>query len=234
MNYPIMKTKRGVNFVFLYGIVLLSLSFVSALEPFNITGYAIGISDSWTGALNATNVTIEIYQQNMGGPSFINKTVSVLSNESGYFNVEINGSYLSEDFSYKITLLKYNAETGLAEYIGPNLPYFPAMQIKDLGEVYFYLRPAITIDVSAIGPNYVTEEEDKVEYTHIGEFFNYSTGLSVLNNSGAKQYAYLNLSECLIVLNESFSLNYTACDLNITNIKDFDVFLIVMIFILLI
>ncbi|MEM4703045.1 MAG: hypothetical protein QXP53_00985 [Candidatus Pacearchaeota archaeon] len=192
----------------------------NGLTPFNITGYTIGIEEGGQEYLNETNVTIEIYQRSEIGPPSLNATLSTLSNGSGYFNITIDGEHLSESFMYKIVLIKYNEN--YARFIGPNLPYFPAEQISNLGTVYFYLRPAITIDISAIGQEYVTEDESKIEYNNIGSFpEDYKTGLAIINNSGEKQYTYINGSDCLIFLNETLDYNNSFCDLNITNIKEF-------------
>ncbi|MEM0465270.1 MAG: hypothetical protein QXW97_01050 [Candidatus Pacearchaeota archaeon] len=213
--------KRAVG-ILLFVIFLVSLNFVFAIEPFNIAGYTIGIKDGWTGYLNATNVSVEIYQQNLNGPPSINATLSVLSNGSGYFNITISGDYLNEQFMYKINLIKYNMTTGLAEYIGPNLPYFRSEQLNNLGIVYFYLRPAITIDISTVGQIHTTEDETKIKYNNIGIFpEDYKTGLSIGDYNENKYYMYINKSDCLILLNESLNYNNSICNLNITNIKDF-------------
>ncbi|MEM3405792.1 MAG: hypothetical protein QW117_02350 [Candidatus Pacearchaeota archaeon] len=220
-----MRIKRGfficASLIFIFSIFC-NLNFVLG-AAFNITGYTYGIEGNWKAALNATNITIEIYQKNMNGPHYLNTTLSTLSNESGYFNIEIPEDYSNDNFFYKIILIKYNENNSdLARFIGPNLPYFPSDQLSNLGTVYFYLRPAITIDISAIGIEHVTDDENRIKYNDINTFpEDYKTGLEIINNSGEKQYAYINNSDCLIVLNESFDLNSSFCDLNITNIDDF-------------
>jgi len=214
--------KRGWVLVVLFFLVnFLGLSLVSA--SFNITGYTKGINaDGGIVILNNANITVEIYQVNFNGPPSLNAIISNLSNESGYFFIEINDTYAeNNNFMYKIILKKYNDE-GLAQYVGPNLPYFPGEQLKYLGTVYFYLRPGITIDISAIGPEHVTEDASKIEYTPFNSLSeNYKAGIEIINNSGEKNYVYLNSSDCLIFLNESFDFNHSVCDLNITNIDDF-------------
>ena len=215
--------KRGrVLAVLFFLVIFLGLSLVSA--SFNITGYTKGINAGGRIVdLNSTNISVEIYQLNLNGPPSLITAISNLSNESGYFYTEINDTYAeNKNLMYKISLVKYNND-GLAEYIGPNLPYFPAEQLDHLGTVYFYLRPGITIDISAIGPEYVTEDASKIEYTSSNNNFStdYKAGIEIINNSGEKNYVYLNNSDCLIFLNETFHFNRSVCDLNITNIDDF-------------
>ena len=211
-----------ITFIFLIFLCMVSLASAS----FNITGYTKGINaDGGIVSLNNTNITVEIYQANFNGPPSLNATISNSSNESGYFYIEINDTYAgNESFMYKIILRKYNDE-GLAQYVGPNLPYFPKEQLEHLGTVYFYLRPGITIDISATGPEYVTEDASKIEYTLFNNFStdytDYKAGIEIINDSGEKNYVYLNSSDCLIFLNETFNFNRSVCDLNITNINDF-------------
>ena len=52
---------------------------------------------------------------------------------------------------------------------------------------------------------------------------NYKTGLEILNRA-QPFWAYINNSDCLIILNSSFSFNESYCNLNITNIEDFEFF----------
>ncbi len=138
-------------------IVTLLLAFLlfgmlagTANAGFSFRGYTYNETNV---TLNNTNVSIEIYQM-AGGPPTLIGTNYTSSNESGYFNLSINGSLDSEQYMYKPVLKHFanNATSGTLDYIGQALPQFPQQMIAYLtvsSPMNFYLRKGGTININA-------------------------------------------------------------------------------------
>jgi len=213
--------KRG-KLIFYAFILILALSLVDAFDFYGTTKYING------STFGGVNVSLEIY--NMaggpgGGPS-LNKTYSVLSNlTTGSFNISVNDSlYGNSNFTFKPVLIKYNSSNSqLAEYISQSSPNLPYQEFSNLGNTTFYLREAVTLYLSGRGDQVVMSDIIYGDNYSLGN--DYSTGLEIINDTQAgslERWAYINSSDCLVVLNSSLALNFSICNLNITNITDFE------------
>ena len=202
-------------------VLIVSIFFVTGVSAFNLYGHTKYINGSIMGNVN---ISVEIYSQQN---HMLNTTISNTSNASGFFNITINESlYGNNNWSFKPVLVKYNGN--LAQYIGQSLPDLPYQEFSVLAssENTFYLKPALTIDLSAVGTE---TNAQQLSYGNNSPLLgNYSKGLEIMNYSlqpgWALRYGYINESGCLILLNETKGINATFCDLNITNIKDLEYF----------
>lgn len=107
---------------------------------FSFAGYTY---DTAKNPLNGTNVTIEMVTG--FGPGAQLSWYSALSNENGFFNITnipYNNMYL-----YKPIVIKYNGSD--AQYVGQSLPHFPGFEFSNLGLVSFFLKEAVTINLTA-------------------------------------------------------------------------------------
>ncbi len=129
---------------------LVLLSFILTVNAANFAGYTYNTTE---GALNATNVTIEIWNDETAEPS-LNISYSTLSNESGYWNITIPDSNLSTGKSVKFIPRHFNGM--YVDYIGANLPPFPYDDITgdtamlNISAINFYLKEGATINISAV------------------------------------------------------------------------------------
>lgn len=200
----------------------------SALAQFNFTGYT-----KYANGTNMSNVTVSLeitYWDGQGPPSTI-ATLSNLSNSVGFFNLTVNNTYDNESYFYRPSIIKYNGTSGdgeYAEYIGQSLPDFDSEMIAELGEITFYLKQAINVDLSVVGN---LHEGDEISYSSsysLGS--SYGVGFDVVNESqlynmtggSVTTYSYVNGSDCLVILNSTRAVNLTFCDLNITDIVDLE------------
>ena len=136
-------------------LLLTFLLFAAAAGTAEAAFYFSGYTYNETNvALNNTNVSIEIYQMT-GGPPTLVGTNYTSSNESGYFNLSINGSFDSESYMYKPVLKHFanNATSGTLDWIGQALPQFPRQMIASLtvsSPMNFYMRKGGTINIRAL------------------------------------------------------------------------------------
>jgi len=146
------------------------------------------------------NVTVEVYEPSPSGP-VLNSSFSALSNGTGFFN--ISSIIAHPSFLYKIHVRLYNAtQPSKVDLIGPMLPEFPCHEVASLGSVKFRLKKAATLNITARG------EEEYLERAREGAsapINGYHAGLEWLGETG--QWAYLNTSGYLIILNPDFTFN---------------------------
>ncbi|MEK6936153.1 MAG: hypothetical protein AABW67_05155, partial [Nanoarchaeota archaeon] len=154
-------------FIFLI-VVLMSINFVSAWT-FNGT-----IRDVDGNSLNNTLVNITFWTMGATGSSLIGSN-STTSNASGWFNLSVfeNSSYM-----YQPVIRHTNATTNAIDYIGQSLPQFPYAEFVNTSGINFYLRPAGTINITAVNStgNRITfryqVKDTKLGYPIASEFTN--------------------------------------------------------------
>jgi len=175
-----------------------------------------------TALYNAT-INVSIYSMGgQNGPSLVG-TNSTYSNQTGRFNLSVANN---DSWMYKIAITHFegNKTDGSTpiDFIGQSLPMFPYFELHNgLLNVDFYLKPAGTINITAVGEEKITDNVSSSPVTTIP--LNYLTGLEIINwTDSAIRWAYVNESDCLIFLNASYNVNMTFCNLNITNIRDFE------------
>ncbi len=118
--------------------------FAMAITPafaFNFYGYT---KDASGAALNATNITVQIW--NFSDFSILS-TNTTLSDASGWFNLTGIPPY-SREYGYKPIITHYNGSN--ADYVGKSLPEFPLQEFQNLGEVDFFLQNGTTINLTVI------------------------------------------------------------------------------------
>ena len=122
------------------------LSFALAVNARTFSGYTYNITE---GALNNTNVTIGIWNDETAEPS-LNTSFSNLSNASGYWSLNVDDSLLIEGKSVKFIPRHYSGV--YVDYIGGVLNPFPQDDITMLNTsaINFYLKEAATINISAV------------------------------------------------------------------------------------
>lgn len=203
--------------------IIFTFTCVQMVSAFDFYGYT-----KYTNATNMSyvNVSVEVMQFAEGSPPTAIAVFSNLSDAAGYFILAINSTYMNSSYSYKPVLIRYNGTAGTgnyATYIGASLPDFPYQDFSSLNRsaITFYLKGAVTVDLSAIGLEHASSN-----VTNIANYSfptNYKTGLKIANITGygdGQFWAYVNNTDCLVVLNPSRSVNMTFCNLNITNISD--------------
>jgi hypothetical protein len=134
--------KRGLIFTSLVCFLFfISSGFVSAWEFNGTIRNVDGI------ALNNTLVNITIWQ--MGGPTGMSLigANSTTSNASGWFNLTVAEN---SNWMYKPVITQTNSTTGAIDYIGQSLPTFPYREFANTTGINFYLKPAGTINITAI------------------------------------------------------------------------------------
>ncbi len=98
------------------------------------------------------NATINVTYWTMGasGPSLVGSNFT-FSNESGWFNVSVteNVSYFYKPVIKHFINNKTDGSTAL-DYVGQILPIFPYRDFVNLSDINFYLRPAGTINITAV------------------------------------------------------------------------------------
>jgi len=121
-------------------LVLVSLGFVNAWE-FNGT-----VRDINGNYLNNSLINITIWTMGQTGPSLVGAN-STTSNESGWFNLSVSEN---SSWMYKPVITHTNSTTNAIDYIGQSLPEFPYREFANTSDINFYLRPAGTINITAI------------------------------------------------------------------------------------
>jgi len=123
------------------------------------------------------------------------------------------------------SLVKYNTTNFYAEFTGQSLPslMYDDMVRLQTTPITFYLKPAITIDLSGIGIEHGIQ--NNVVVSNISFPAEHSKGLESVNESDVQLWAYVNSTDCLIMLNSTYSVNRTFCSLNITAIQDLEYYL---------
>jgi len=145
-SVKMLKDKLFLLFALIFSIFV-SLSFVSA--SFTFQGYT-----KYVNGTNMTNVnvSIDIFQFQEGGPPETIATIQNISDSNAYFNITIN-TYDNSSYMYQPSIIKYNSTNGLAEYIGQSIPslMYDDMMMLESSPITFYLKQAITVDLSGIG-----------------------------------------------------------------------------------
>lgn len=125
----------------LFAFSVFSLSFVSA---WTLSGT---VYDDLGNALNNTNVTIaSMFAPGGGAPTFFNENTTQ-SNASGFFNLTVLDNSTR---NYLITLKHSNSTTNKVDFVGQSLPYFPNQMFSSNMNINFYMKPAGTINITAI------------------------------------------------------------------------------------
>ncbi len=83
-----------------------------------------------------------------GGPPSLVGSNSTTSNELGWFN--ISNVHQNASYFYKPVVTHTNSTTNATDYIGQSLPHFPFAEFNGTTDINFYLRPAGTINITAI------------------------------------------------------------------------------------
>jgi len=200
--------------------LLIVLSFVGMVSAsFTFQGYTKYINGT---NMSNVNISIDVLQSSPGGPPTTIGTVQNVSNSNAYFSITINNTYANQDYMYQPSIIKYNSVNGLAEFVGQSIPslMYDEMISFENSPITFYLKPAITVDLSGIGIEHGIQ--NNIIVSDVSFPSNYSTGLEVVNESNVQLWAYINASDCLYLLNSTYSINRTLCNLNITNIQDLE------------
>lgn len=124
-------------------IFLIVISFISTVSAWTFNGTIRDVNGNF---LNNTFVNITIWQMGAEGPS-INGSISTYSNLSGWFNLTVSEN---SNWMYKPVIKFTNLTTNSTDYIGQSLPEFPYREIVNTSDIKFYLRPAGTINITAI------------------------------------------------------------------------------------
>src|SRR3989338_5131713 len=128
-----------LNLLFLF--LLFSISFSSA---WTLNGTAYNVNGN---RLNNTQIIVNIgYFPGGTPPSYLSPNTTS-SDENGNFNLSV---YDNSSYQYQITLRHTNSTTGAVDFVGQSLPYFPYLQVSGGINTNFYLKPAGTINISAI------------------------------------------------------------------------------------
>jgi len=80
------------------------------------------------------------------GPTLVGAN-STTSNLLGWFELNVSEN---ANWMYKPVITYTNITTGAIDYIGQSLPEFPYMEFVNTSDMNFYLRPAGTINITAI------------------------------------------------------------------------------------
>ncbi len=148
------------------------------IEYFDLYGYTKYPNGS---IINNTNVTVDVYFIVPGQGPVLNSSFSVLSNNTGYFNVSNIRIY--NDAFYKPVVKHYNGS--LVDYIGASLPEFPYFELENVAPVDFYVKQAATLNFSAVNasgsPIYFQYQikDQKLGYSIQNNFNSYSLNVEV-------------------------------------------------------
>ncbi len=195
--------------LFLSVFLLFSVSSVSA--SFNFTGVVYNLTGS---ALNATNVSLYIYQQPSLSPTLI---VSTLSNASGHFNLTVNDTYSTNAYSFRPIIKKYNSNGVDVDWVGQTLPDFPYNEFNNLGAVNFYLYPAVTLNLTAINETggaitfHYMVKDTKFGYPLAASFDSSMVTSAVLSFPSTRNYSVM------IYPNSSFPSGYDLNNMSANN-----------------
>ncbi|MEA3515050.1 MAG: hypothetical protein U9R34_06225, partial [Nanoarchaeota archaeon] len=200
--------KTSLIVVLIFSLIVSALSASAAFDFYGNTYYENGT------VLVGVNVTIEVY--NMSGMMDQEiDVVSVLSNSTGGFNLSAIAEATGEDeYIYQIIVVKY--DNGYADYVGKSLPMLDIDMINSLGEMDFFLRPGVTINITAynstggIEPFQYIFKDSKLGYP-IGQY----VGEPYLNNvlidaAEGRNYSFI------LYFNETMPLQY-----ELNNISDY-------------
>ncbi len=204
--------------LFIFGILALNVI------AFDFVGYTYNVTK---GAINGTNVTINVYQMQPDQPPTLNSTYSALSNEAGFFNV--TNIIENPQLFYKPIIRHYNTSSGDADYVGQSLPDFPYMEIQRITQgdpIDFYLKEGATINITAIGTQDRLQGASIAWSTVLDTTFLNATELKGLEwNNVTNTWSYLTIgsgSNLVVIYNYDFSFNKTY-EVNFVNIADFDI-----------
>jgi len=191
----------------IFGLIFI----VSSVFAFDFYGYTY---DTNGNALNATNVTVEVYQMIPGsGPSLVGAK-SALSNSSGYFSVsDITGN---PAYMYKPIVIHYVSND--ADYVGKSLPSFPAGEFQGTNNVSFYLWRGATLNITVYGTDHQSGltvpknfqyqiKDTKLGYS-VKSFFNGYVNQVTANLPANRNYSIM------IYANESFPFSYALNNLS--------------------
>jgi len=145
--------KRDLALIVCLVLVLIFFVGIASATTFSFWGYTKNASGS---ALNATNVSVKIYNMIPGSAPTLNATYSNLSNSSnnGFFNVT-NIPIYAGNLMYKFSFIRYNdTSNSYATHIGVSLPDFMgqeiSMMINGINNGTFYMKTAGTINITAL------------------------------------------------------------------------------------
>ncbi|RMD45713.1 hypothetical protein D6829_01615, partial [Candidatus Pacearchaeota archaeon] len=200
------------SFLILTIILLFSISYVLAVDYYGYTKYQNGT------ALGGVNVTLKVVEFGPDGPQ-VNSSYSGLSNSSGFFNITVPEQFNNGQWNIKPVFIKYLPDNDTTEYIGPNVPAIPANDFFQQVGTSFYLKRGATLLISGIGDEHFASTINGTNSSSISS--DYQVGLEFINDSGNEFLLYINGSDCLMGLNSTRGLNFSACSLNITSIADF-------------
>lgn len=138
--------KNGLRLYILLVICLVLTSLT--VSAFDFVGYTYDVNKT---ALPGTNVSCNIYY----GPNIetILAQPSTLSTANGSFRLTLNDTWTAPGLpwlSYSIKpVIIHNNSAGLADFMGASAPDFPGAEFASLGSVDFYLKSAITLNITA-------------------------------------------------------------------------------------
>lgn len=131
-----------------YLLVLLNFAFTADAALF--AGHTYNVTE---GALNNTNVTIEIWNDETAEPS-LNSSYSALSDGNGYWNLTIADANITTGKSIKFIPRHYNGSK--VDFIGASLPPFFSDELTgdnammNISDISFYLKEGATINITAV------------------------------------------------------------------------------------
>ncbi len=129
--------------IFFLSVLFLSVLCISIASAWEFNGTIKDINGTTLG-----NTLINVTMWTMsGGPPQIIGSNSTFSNASGWFNLSVADN---QTWMYKITIIHTNSTTNAVDWIGQSLPQFPYQEFQNGMSVDFYLRPAGTINITAI------------------------------------------------------------------------------------
>lgn len=137
------------RFIILSVLLVCSLLFSSVgfINAWNLGG---NVYDTNGTALNDTNVTItSMYAPGGRSPDFYDENTTQ-TNSSGGFILTVDGTLNSSQRNYLVSLKHFNSTTNKIDFIGQSLPYFPNALFSSNLNPNFYLKPAGTINITAI------------------------------------------------------------------------------------
>lgn len=174
------------NKIFIFLLVIFFLNFISAWEFNGTTKDVNGV------ALNGTLVNITVWVMGVNGPTFVGAN-STTSNLSGWFELNVSEN---ENWMYKPVITYTNTTTNAIDYIGQSLPEFPYREFVNTSDMNFYLRPAGTINITAINiTNDRTTFRYQIKDTKLGysisSEFNNPVSQAVINVPRDRNYSVM-------------------------------------------
>ncbi len=176
---------NGVYKGFVFTLLLIALVTLGAKDVPAAVGddlkFRGTVQDVNGSRLNNSLINITIWEMSGTGPQLIGSN-STYSNESGGFNftnVTGNVSWL-----YQVVVTYTNQTTGVVDYVGPSTPQFPysAFVPPPLEtNIDFYLRPAGTINITAINST-----GDNISFWY--QVKDIKLGYTIASNFGSSNY----------------------------------------------